>query len=152
MEPPGEGTETVTGTLKHVKSSVARTGGIVLRWSSGYGAGGYSGFHFFLRKTLFDFIKSCGGRIDLNFSGVALLGPLYSPKWKRSFFSKGKVPFSMAGSLLRAVQESFSVKEIYRWKEDRFVFFMKKTIGPRIPSFSRKNQTKMVRKTEDDVP
>ena len=30
----------VTGTLKHVKSSVARSGGIVLRWSSGYGAGG----------------------------------------------------------------------------------------------------------------
>ena len=58
----------------------------------------------------------------------------------------------MAGSLLRAVQESFSVKELYRWKEDRFVFFMKKTIGPRIPSFSRKNQTKMVRKTEHDVP
>ena len=29
-----------TGTLKHVKSSVARSGGIVLRWSSGYGAGG----------------------------------------------------------------------------------------------------------------
>ena len=79
----------------------------------------------FSRKTLFDFIKSCGGQIDLKFSGVALLGLLYSPKWKRSFFSKGKVPFSMAGSLLRAVQESFSVKEIYRWKEDRFVFFMK---------------------------
>ena len=92
---------------------------------------------FFLRKTLFDFIKSCGGRIHSKFSGVALLGLLYSPKWKRSFFSKGKVPFSMAGSLLRAVQESFSVKEIYRWKEDRFVFFMKKTIGPRIYSFSR---------------
>ena len=69
-------------------------------------------FIFFLRKTLFDFIKSCGGRIDLKFSGVALLGLLYSPKWKRSFFSKGKVPFSMAGSLLRAVQESCSVKEI----------------------------------------
>ena len=32
--------DSVTGTLKHVKSSVARTGGIVLRWSSGYGAGG----------------------------------------------------------------------------------------------------------------
>ena len=30
----------VTGTLKHVKSSVARSVGIVLRWSSGYGAGG----------------------------------------------------------------------------------------------------------------
>ena len=30
----------VTGTLKHVKSSVAQAGGIVLRWSSGYGAGG----------------------------------------------------------------------------------------------------------------
>ena len=30
----------VTGTLKHVKSSVAPSGGIVLRWSSGYGAGG----------------------------------------------------------------------------------------------------------------
>ena len=30
----------VTGTLKHVKSSVARSGGIVLRWSSGYGVGG----------------------------------------------------------------------------------------------------------------
>ena len=81
---------------------------------------------FFLRKTLFDFIKSCGGRIDLKFSGAALLGQLYSPKCKRSFFSKGKVSFSMAGSLLRVVQESFSVKEIYRWKEDRFVFFMKK--------------------------
>ena len=27
----------VTGTLKHVKSSVARSSGIVLRWSSGYG-------------------------------------------------------------------------------------------------------------------
>ena len=58
----------------------------------------------------------------------------------------------MAGSLLLAVQESFSVKEIYRWKEDRFVFFMKKTKGPGIPSFSRENQTKVVRKTEDDVP
>ena len=80
----------------------------------------------FLRKTLFDFIKSCGGRIGLKFSGVALLGLLYSPKWKRSFFSNGKVPFSTAGSSLRAVQESCSVKEIYRWKEDRFVFFMKK--------------------------
>ena len=32
--------DSVTGTLKHVQSSVARTGGIVLRWSSGYGAGG----------------------------------------------------------------------------------------------------------------
>ena len=30
----------VTGTLKHGKSSVARSGGVVLRWSSGYGAGG----------------------------------------------------------------------------------------------------------------
>ena len=27
----------------------------------------------------------------------------------------------MAGSLLRAVQESFSVKEIYRWKEDQLI-------------------------------
>ena len=108
-------------------------------------------FIFFTQNFVW-FIKSCGGRIDLKFSGVALLGLLYSPKWKRSFFSKGKVPFSMAGSLLRAVQESFSVKEIYRWKEDRFVFFMKKTIGPGIPSFSRENQTKVVRKTEDDVP
>ena len=107
---------------------------------------------FFLRKTLFDFIKSCGGRIGLKFSGVALLGLLYSPKWKRSFFSNGKVPFSTAGSSLRAVQESCSVKEIYRWKEDRFVFFMKKIIGPRISSFSRKNQTKVVRKNEHDVP
>ena len=43
------------------------------------------------------------------------------------------------------------MKEIYRWKEDRFVFFMKKIIGPRITSSSRKNQTKVVRKTEDDV-
>ena len=33
-------THPVTGTLKNVKSSVARSGGIVLRWSSGYGAGG----------------------------------------------------------------------------------------------------------------
>ena len=32
--------DSVTGTLKHVKSSVARSGGIVLWWSSGYGAGG----------------------------------------------------------------------------------------------------------------
>ena len=30
----------VTGTLEHVKSSVARSGGIVLRWSGGCGAGG----------------------------------------------------------------------------------------------------------------
>ena len=30
----------VTGTMKHVKSSVARSGGIVLRWSNGYCAGG----------------------------------------------------------------------------------------------------------------
>ena len=38
---PSAGEEdSVTGTLKHVKSSVARSGGIVLRWSSGYGAGG----------------------------------------------------------------------------------------------------------------
>ena len=38
---PSAGEEgSVTGTLKHVRSSVARTGGIVLRWSSGYGAGG----------------------------------------------------------------------------------------------------------------
>ena len=40
---PSAGEEdSVTGTLKHVKSSVARSGGrgTVLRWSSGYGAGG----------------------------------------------------------------------------------------------------------------
>ena len=38
---PSAGEEdSVTGTLKHVKSSVTRTGGIVLRWSNGYGAGG----------------------------------------------------------------------------------------------------------------
>ena len=38
---PSAGEEdSVTGTLKHVKSFVARSGGIVLRWSSGYGAGG----------------------------------------------------------------------------------------------------------------
>ena len=35
---------------------------------------------FVLRKTLFDFIKSCGGQIRLKFSEVALLGLLYSPK------------------------------------------------------------------------
>ena len=68
----------------------------------------------FLRKTLFDFIKSCGGRIDLKFSGVALLGLLYSPKWKRSFFSKGKSTFLYGRLLLRAVQESFSVKRNIR--------------------------------------
>ena len=92
--------------------------------------------------ALFDFIKSCGGRIDLKFSGAALLGLLYSPKWKRSFFSKGKVSFSMAGSLLRAVQESFSVKEIYRWKEDRFVFFMKKLKGLGYLPFQEKMKQK----------
>ena len=32
--------DSVTGTLKHVKSCVARAGGIVPRWFSGYGAGG----------------------------------------------------------------------------------------------------------------
>ena len=96
----------------------------------------------FLRKTLSDFIKSCGGRIDLKFSGVALLNLLYSPKWKRSFFSKGKVPFSMAASLLRAVQESFSVKEIYRWKEDRFVFFMKKNYRAWDAFFFKKKSNK----------
>ena len=106
---------------------------------------------FFLRKTFFDFIKWCGGRIDLKFSGVALLSLLYSPIWKRNLFGKGKVPFSTTGYELRAVKESCSVKEIYRWKEDCFVHFMKKTRGPREPSFSRNNQTKLVRKTEDDV-
>ena len=35
-----QGCNGVTGTLKHVKSSVARSGRIVLRWSSGYGTGG----------------------------------------------------------------------------------------------------------------
>ena len=35
---------------------------------------------FVLRKTLFDFIKSCGSQIRLKFSKVALLGILYSPK------------------------------------------------------------------------
>ena len=35
---------------------------------------------FVLRKTLFDFIKSCGSQIRLEFSEVALLGLLYSPK------------------------------------------------------------------------
>ena len=44
----------------------------------------------FLRKTLFYFMKSCGGRINLKFSGVALLGLLYFPKWKRSFLAKEK--------------------------------------------------------------
>ena len=35
---PSAGEEdSVTGTLKHVKSSVARSGGIVLRWSSAGG-------------------------------------------------------------------------------------------------------------------
>ena len=35
---------------------------------------------FVLRKTLFDFINSCGSQIRLKFSEVALLGLLYSPK------------------------------------------------------------------------
>ena len=35
---------------------------------------------FVLRKTLFDFIKSCGSQIRLKFSEVALIGLLYSPK------------------------------------------------------------------------
>ena len=34
------GAKLVTRTLKHVKSSVVRAGGIVVRWSCGYGAGG----------------------------------------------------------------------------------------------------------------
>ena len=33
-----------------------------------------------LRKTLLDFIKSCGSQISLKFSEVALFGLLYSPK------------------------------------------------------------------------
>ena len=71
----------------------------------------------FLRKTLFDFIKSCSGRIDLKFSGVALLSLLYSPKWNsEKFFSKEKVPFSTTGYELRAVQESCIVKEIHLGK------------------------------------
>ena len=38
---PSAGEEdSVTGTLKHVKSFVARSGGIVPRWSRDYGAGG----------------------------------------------------------------------------------------------------------------
>ena len=51
----------VTGTLKHLKSSVARSGGIMLRWSHGYGAGGQflrPGFdprsrHIFWRPWIF---------------------------------------------------------------------------------------------------
>ena len=35
---------------------------------------------FVLRKTLFDFIKSCGSQIRLKISEVAFLGLLYSPK------------------------------------------------------------------------
>ena len=59
---PSAGEEdSVTGTLKHVKSSVARSGGIVLRLSSGYGAGGHflrPGFdprsrHIFWRPWIF---------------------------------------------------------------------------------------------------
>ena len=38
--PSFEEEDSVTGTLKHIESSVAQSGGIVLRWSSGYGAGG----------------------------------------------------------------------------------------------------------------
>ena len=39
---PSAGEEdSVTGTLKHVKSSVARSGGIVLSLSSGYGTVGH---------------------------------------------------------------------------------------------------------------
>ena len=38
--PSAEEEDSVTGTLKHAESSGARSGGIVLRWSSGYGAGG----------------------------------------------------------------------------------------------------------------
>ena len=46
-------------SLKHVKSSVVRSGGIALRWSSGYGAGGLTpGFdirsrHIFWRPWIF---------------------------------------------------------------------------------------------------
>ena len=55
---------------------------LVLRWKRGREL-----VHCLYKKlqTLFDFIKSCGGRIDLKFSGVALLGLLYSPKWKSTF-------------------------------------------------------------------
>ena len=72
----------------------------------------------------------------MEFSGVALC---FIPQNGKLFFSKERVPFSTTGYALRAVQESCSVKEIYRLKEDCFVYFMKKkTRGPGKPSFSRK--------------
>ena len=42
---------------------------------------------FFFYAKLW-FYKWWSGRIDLKFSGVALLSQLYSPKWKRNFFYK----------------------------------------------------------------
>ena len=54
----------------------------------------------------------------------------------------------MTGYELRAVQESSSVEEIYRWKEDCSVHFMKKKLeGLRIPPFQEKIKQKVVRKT-----
>ena len=111
----------------------------------------YSGFHFFYAKPLFDFIKSCGGRIDLKFSGVALLGLLYSPKWKRSFFSKGKSTFLYGRLFTSSCSRIIQCERNTPLERGSFCLFYEKTKGPGIPSFSRENQTKVVRKTEDDV-
>ena len=47
-----------------------------------------SGFHFFLRKTLFDIMKSCSGRIDLRFLRVAPSVCFISQNEKESFLTK----------------------------------------------------------------
>ena len=66
-----------------------------------------------LRKTLFDFIKSCGSQIRLKFSEVALRGLLYSRNKKEMNFSTENGVFLMVGNALEAVPAAFSAKEIY---------------------------------------
>ena len=50
-------------------------------------------FLFFLLKTLFDFIKSLGGRMDLKLYGVALLGLLYRYRPEMSIIGEETMPW-----------------------------------------------------------
>ena len=87
-----------------------------------------------------------------NFQESLSLAYFIPQNGKEVFLAKEKY-FSLWQALYFELFRNHSVWKKYTvGKRIVLSFLWKKTIGPRIPSFSRKNQTKVVRKAEDDVP
>ena len=116
------------------------------------GAHEYSGFHFFTQNFVW-FYKIVWWSDRLERFRSCSPWPTLFPKMEMKVFLAKERCLSLRQALNFVLFKNHAVWKKYTvGKRIVLSFYEKKNIGPRMSSFSRKNQTKVVRKTEADVP